>query len=207
MLSKSSIWVESASFYGGVKARASPFLVIGFDTEYKSPSNSFDRQDLEAGLGRNTLLSYQVHCKLYDPNEPNSSEWGGIIYPADGSLDNRLSLAEVLTFAVWKGISTGAVKAVPQMVYLVGHFTRADAPAFSDFQSLTQMMSSVRNTFLSIDGHISVDLPCADGCKVPLKVLLRDTMLLTPAASKGLKALGELVGQPKIDLDPDPVKD
>jgi hypothetical protein len=199
--------VESANFYGGVKARASPFLVIGFDTEYKSPSNSFDRQDLEAGLGRNTLLSYQVHCKLYDPNEPNSSEWGGIIYPADGSLDNRLSLAEVLTFAVWKGISTGAVKAVPQMVYLVGHFTRADVPAFSDFQSLTQMMSSVRNTFLSIDGHISVDLPCADGCKVPLKVLLRDTMLLTPAASKGLKALGELVGQPKIDLDPDPVKD
>jgi hypothetical protein len=90
---------------------------------------------------------------------------------------------------------------------LVGHFTRADIPAFSDFQTLTQMMSSVRNTFLSIDGYIAIDIPCADGSLVPLKVLLRDTMLLTPAASKGLKALGELVGQPKIDLDPDPVKD
>ena len=159
--SKSPIWVESVNFYGGVKARNSPFLVIGFDTEYKTPSESFDRQDLEAGLGRNILLSYQVHCKLYDPNIPNCSEWGGICYPEDGSIDNRLSLAEVLTFAIWKGISTGAVKAVPQMVYLVGHFTRADVPAFSDFQNLTQMMSSVRNTFLSIDGHISVDIPCA----------------------------------------------
>ncbi|OYU00704.1 MAG: hypothetical protein CFE36_14485 [Sphingomonadaceae bacterium PASS1] len=137
----------------------------------------------------------------------DSREWGGICYPADGSVDNRLSLSEILTFAIWKGVSTGAVKAVPQALYLVGHFTRADVPALSDFQNLTQMMSSVRNTFLSIDGHIAVDIPCADGSTVPLKVLLRDTMLLTPAASKGLKALGELVGQPKIELDPDPAKD
>ena len=207
MLSKSPIWVESSNFYGGVNSRGLPFLVIGFDTEYKTPSDPFDRQGLEAGLGRNTLLSYQVHCKLYDSNLPDCSEWGGILYPEDGSIDNRLSLTEVLTFAISQGIATGAVKAVPQMIYLVGHFTRADVPAFSDFKNLTQMMSSVRNTFLSIDGHIAVDIPCSDGSMVPLKILLRDTMLLTPAASKGLKALGELVGQPKIDLDPDPAKD
>lgn len=207
MLSKSRIWVESNNFYGGAKYRGLPFLVIGFDTEYKTPTDSFDRQDLQAGLGRNAILSYQVHCKLYDPNFPDCVEWGGIWYPEDGSIDNRLSLSDLLTFAIWKGVSTGAVDAVPQSIYLVGHFTRADVPAFSDFQNLTQMMSSVRNTFLSIDGYIAVDIPCADGNTVPLKVLLRDTMLLTPAASKGLKALGELVGQPKITLHPDPAKD
>lgn len=207
MLSKSSIWVESGNFYGGFKSKGLPFLVVGFDTEYKTPANAFDRQSLELGLGRNSILSYQVHCKVYDNNLPDCSEWGGIIYPEGGSIDNRLSLTEVLTFAISQGIATGAVKAVPQMIYLVGHFTRADVPAFSDFKNLTQMMSSVRNTFLSIDGHIAVEIPCKDGPRVPLKVLLRDTMLLTPAASKGLKALGELVGQPKIDLDPDPAKD
>jgi uncharacterized protein YjiS (DUF1127 family) len=184
-----------------------PFLVIGFDTEYKTSAEAIDREDLEQGLGRNTILSYQVHCKLYDDNKSDAVEWGGIIYPADGSVDNRLSLAELLTFAIWRGVSTGAVDAVPQSIYLVGHFTRADVPAFSDFQTLTKMMSSVRNTFLSIDNHIAVDLPCRDGDTVPMKVLLRDTMLLSPAASKGLKALGELVGQPKIDLDADPAKD
>ena len=207
MLSKSSIWVESDNFYGGIKSRGMPFLVIGFDTEYKTLDEPVDREGLEQGLGRNTILSYQVHCKIYDDSNLVASEWGGIIYPDDGSVDNRLSLADLLTFAVWKGVSTGAVQAVPQSIYLVGHFTRADVPAFSDFQTLTKMMSSVRNTFLSIDNHIAVDLPCRDGGTVPMKILLRDTMLLSPAASKGLKALGELVGQPKIDLDPDPAKD
>jgi hypothetical protein len=207
MLSKSPIWVYSSNFYGGIKSRGMPFLVIGFDTEYKTPQTDFDREFLNQGLARNTILSYQIYCKVYDDNNTVVVEWGGIIYPSDGSVDSRLSLSDLLKFAIWKGVSTGAVQAVPQSIYLVGHFTRADVPAFSDFQSLTQMMSSVRNTFLSIDNHIAVDLPCDDGGTVPLKVLLRDTMLLTPAASKSLKALGELVGQPKIDLDPDPIRD
>lgn len=205
--SKSSIWVDRKNFYGSNNLRSGPFLVIGFDTEYKTPPDPFDRHELIEGLGRNSILSYQVHCKLYDPQVPDCEEWGGIYYPKDGSIDNRLSLSQLLTFAVWRGVSTGVVNAVPQMIYLVGHFTRADVPAFSDFQNLTQMMSSVRNTFLSIDSHIAVDIPCRRGGVVSLKVLLRDTMLLTPAASKGLKALGELVGQPKIDLDPDPATD
>ncbi|CAN1503876.1 hypothetical protein MCEREM21A_00582 [Sphingomonadaceae bacterium] len=117
MLSKSPIWVESSNFYGGVNSRGLPFLVIGFDTEYKTPSNSFDRQGLESGLGRNRILSYQVHCKLYDANLPDCSEWGGICYPEDGSIDNRLSLTDLLTFAISQGIATGAVKAVPQMIW------------------------------------------------------------------------------------------
>ena len=216
-LSKSCIWVESNNFYRANKKgirrsksdsnTSSPFLIIGFDTEYKTPSNPLQRWELEEGYGRNKILSYQVYCKLYDPSLPDQPEWGGICFPQDGEVDNRLSLSDILTFAVWKGVQSGVIESIPRMIYLVGHFTRADFPAFADFKNLTQMMSSVRNTFLSIDGHIEVKIPCEDGDEVPVKVLVRDTMLLTPAASKGLKALGELVGQPKIDLDPDPVKD
>lgn len=216
VLSKSYIWVESNNFYRaneksrkrkGEPKSSSPFLIIGFDTEYKTPSNPLQRWELEEGYGRNKILSYQVYCKLYDPSIPDQPEWGGICFPQDGEVDNRLSLPDILTFAVWKGVQSGVIESIPRMIYLVGHFTRADFPAFSDFQDLTQMMSSVRNTFLSIDRYIDVKIPCEDGDEVPVKVLVRDTMLLTPAASKGLKALGELVGQPKIDLDPDPAKD
>ena len=208
-LSKSCIWVESNNFYRAIKKRrksksepqsSGPFLIIGFDTEYKTPSNPLQRWELEEGYGRNKILSYQVYCKLYDPSHPDQPEWGGICFPQDGEVDNRLSLSDILTFAVWRGVQSGVIESIPRMIYLVGHFTRAVFPAFSDFKNLTQMMSSVRNTFLSIDRNIEVKIPCEDGDEVPVKVLVRDTMLLTPAASKGLKTLGELVGQPKICL-------
>lgn len=208
-LSKTPIWVERDDFYGGVGRgrQAEPFMVIGFDTEYKTPEKPLTNDEIRAGLAKNLILSYQVYCKVYDPANPDapSPEWGGVCFPNDDG--ERLSLADVIMYAVWCGVRNGTVERVPTRIYLVGHFTRADIPAFSDFQDLTQMMSSVRNTFLSIDGHIALtyDFPNGDG--VDLKILLRDTMLLTPAASKGLKALGELVGQEKISLDPDPAKE
>ena len=221
-LSKSYIWVERGNFYceeerckknkkKGKKKKSSSgkFLIIGFDTEYKTRGEAFERHELQEGIGRNEILSYQVHCKLHDPDQPEAQEWGGICFPEDGSVDNRLSLKDLISFAIWKGINSGAVSVVPTRIYLVGHFTRADIPAFSDFQSLTKMMSAVRNTFLSIDGFIPVDFTFeeGEGEKVTVEILLRDTMLLTPAGSKSLRALGELVGLQKIQLDPDPKKD
>lgn len=209
-LSKTPIWVERDDFYGGADRRrkaSEPFMVIGFDTEYKTPEQPLSNDQIRAGLAKNQILSYQVYCKLYDPaaGDAATPEWGGVCFPnGDGE---RLSLADVIMFAVASGVRNGTVKAVPTRMYLVGHFTRADIPAFSDFQDLTQMMSSVRNTFLSIDGHIGLTYDFPDGDHVDLKILLRDTMLLTPATSKGLKALGELVGQEKITLDPDPDKE
>lgn len=220
-LSKSYIWVERGNFYcddipnkkrrgkNKSKSPSDKFLIIGFDTEYKTRGEAFERHELMEGLGRNEILSYQVYCKLHDPDQPEAQEWGGICFPEDGSVDNRLSLKDLISFAIWKGISSGAVSLVPTRVYLVGHFTRADIPAFKDFQTLTKMMSAVRNTFLSIDGFIPVDFIFDDGEDDPItvEILLRDTMLLTPAGSKSLRALGELVGVEKIQLDPDPKKD
>ena len=79
--SKSYIWVESNNFYRanekirkrkGEPKSSSPFLIIGFDTEYKTPSNPLQRWELEEGYGRNKILSYQVFCKLFLYNTLNT---------------------------------------------------------------------------------------------------------------------------------------
>lgn len=210
VLSKSTIWVESSNFYGvntkkKNKNKISEYLIIGFDTEFKSPDNALRNEQVKDGEAKNLILSYQVHCKIFDPANPNQNEWSGICYPENGE---RYSLSDMIIFSIWKGVQDGKIKSVPRTIYLVGHFTRADIPAFSDFQDLTMLMSSVRNTFLSIDGHIPVEIefPGTEE-NVELRVLIRDTMLLTPAASKSLQALGELVGVDKIKLDSDEMQD
>ena len=69
-LSKTPIWVERDDFYGGADRRrkaSEPFMVIGFDTEYKTPEQPLSNDQIRAGLAKNQILSYQVYCKLYDP--------------------------------------------------------------------------------------------------------------------------------------------
>jgi hypothetical protein len=210
IFSKSSIWVECDNFYGEVKYRSknkiTDYLIIGFDTEFKSPELDWivdkdnPKEAKTEAQTKNTILSYQVHCKIFDPEQSDQSEWCGICYPEKGQ---RYTLSDIIIFSIWKGVSEGKIKCVPRTIYIVGHFTRADIPAFSDFTDLTMLMSSVRNTFLSIDGHIPVEIEFPDNQKVELKVLIRDTILLTPAASKSLMALGELVDVKKIKLDQD----
>jgi hypothetical protein len=211
-LSKCSIWVERKNFYGDGKPAkrkkgdkvhpAGNFMIIGFDTEFKTPNAPLSRDDIKDGLGKYTVISYQVHGKIF--KDGGETEFYGICYP-DGQ--QRLSLGEVLIFAFWSAVQTGYADVFPNKMYLVGHFTRADCPAFSDFRSLTDVISNVRNTFLSIDQYIPIRFKFDDGSMTLMQVRLRDTMLLTPAASKSLRALGELVGVEKVVLDPDPDKE
>lgn len=203
IFSKSPIWVERENFYGEKHSRDDDrYLIIGFDTEYKTPDDELTPQDIKSGAGKYKVISYQFHCSIYDPGQPDAVEWSGICYPEG---DDRLSLADLLTFAFHQGISTGAVEKLPNKVYLAGHFTRADFPAFKDFQTVSKLIGSVRATFLSIDNHIPIQYWFPDDGPVKIDVVLRDTMLLTPATSKSLRALGDLVGVPKVVLDDDPV--
>ena len=199
-LSKSTVWAETKNFYGGEPSE-DVFLIVGYDTEFKSPKG-LSRDDIAAGKAKYEVLSYQVYCKLVDPSRPDAPEWGGVFYPAKGS---RLKFADLITFAVWKGVSSGKVNAVPRNILLVGHFTRADMPALFDFGELAQRFESVRNTFVTLK-EIKLEYPFADA-PVDLSVSLRDTMLLTAAGAKSLKAIGDLVGVPKITLSADPAEE
>ena len=204
-LRKSDVWVYKDNFYGVDEEPNDAFLVIGFDTEFKSPSGAVTRDDIKGGNAKYEVLSYQVWCKLYDESQPDAKEWGGVCYPT--AKGERLTLEQVVTFALWKGINSKSANRFPNTIYLVGHFTRADIPAFADFKSLTEFMSSVRNTFLTIEKHIPIEFKFLDDEPTTLSIIIRDTMLLTPATSKSLATLGDIVGQPKIVLDPDPAKE
>ena len=205
-VNKSRIWVESSDFSCDAKLDGSfpgkddgSFVYIGFDTEYKTPGKEFTGDEIRAGDAKYRVLSYQFHCKTSE-----GAEWLGICCPEG---NERISLGEFIVFALSKGVRKGHVLKLPQKIFLVAHFSRADVPAFSDFKTLPEWIASVRNTFITIDGYLPVQIDFGDGTKIGLKVILRDTMLLSPGTSKSLAALGDLVGQKKLVLDPDKAKE
>ena len=152
--SESSIWVERKNFYGHSKSDPNDaYIIVGFDNEFKTPNKPVDSDTLKSGQAKYTVLSYQVHCAVYDPAQPDAREWSAICYPEVGE---RIKISDLLTLAFWKGTSSGCVHTVPTRVYFVGHFTRADIPAFADFKDLSEQISAVRSTFTSITKHISV---------------------------------------------------
>lgn len=206
--SKRCLWVERGDIYcfskddsdsdfSEEKSDASPYLLVGFDTEFKTPSEALTPAEVkESGKARSLILSYQFHAKT-----STGIEWTGICCPEG---DERITLQDFMIFVFGTGARTHNIRNIPTNVYLVGHFTRADIPAFANFQELTKYMSAVRSTFVTTNDHFqSIGITCVDGEAIKLKVFLRDTMLLTPQSSKSLKALGELVGVDKVELAPD----
>ena len=187
---------------GGRTARTEtdePYLIIGFDTEFKTPDYRVNKDQIVAGEAKYRVLSYQFHAKTTDGRELQ-----GICCPEG---DDRMSLGAFLVFALGLGVQDHGFTDLPTKIYLVGHFTRADIPAFADFKDLTAYMSNVRNTFVSIDTSTNITIEHVEGeADTVLRVLIRDTLLLTPQASRSLKEIGKLVGHQKLELDPDPAK-
>lgn len=181
------------------KIKDTSYLIIGFDTEFKAPDEAITREEIREREAKYEVLSYQFHCKTHE-----GVEWQGISIPERGY---RMSLGEFIVFCLGKGISENKIKKIPLKIYLAGHFTRADIPAFSDFKDLQQLISAVRNTFMSVDQYIPLKIKTSRKKGATVSIFLRDTMVLSPGSSKSLEALGELVGREKIRLDPDKQKE
>lgn len=172
-----------------------PYLIVGFDTEFKGPDEAMTRVEIKGGDAQYSVLSYQFHCRLQ-----SGEQWSGVGCP---DHDKRISLGQFLVFALGSRIKSRTAARLPTTIYLIGHFTRADVPAFSDFKDIQSYVSAVRNTFVSIDNCIHLNVEFGRKSPVSLRIYLRDTMLLTAGSTKSLAALGELVGRPKIVLGPD----
>jgi hypothetical protein len=83
---------------------------------------------------------------------------------------------------------------------LAVHFSRADLASFADFKGLRTSFDGIRGTFASVKRPTVRDLRMPNGARVPVSITLYDTRLLSPAGSGSLKALGDLLGRPKLTL-------
>jgi hypothetical protein len=87
--SKSFIWVESNDFYcfsqgdsenSGKSHEPAPYLLVGFDTEFKTPSVPLSPTEVkEEGKARSLILSYQFHAKMNRPGFQGGSTKPGAI--------------------------------------------------------------------------------------------------------------------------------
>ncbi|WP_162783640.1 DNA polymerase [Devosia naphthalenivorans] len=176
------------------------YLLVGFDTEYQSiaPVSQDKIDDCEA---HNEVLSYQFWVKKLhaDPDTPAQESNGVIIPNGDG---DRISMAEFFVAAIGTFASEHPSELLPSDVILVGHFTRADLPAFSDFrENAKEFFSNVRNTFVSLNAEQRIEIADNEtGEMAEFAVKLRDTLLLAPANAKSLADIGEIVGLPKLVL-------
>lgn len=175
--------------------KRSEFLVLGFDTEYQSPQETFETKEIKKGKAKYEVLSYQFHAI-----NSNGVEWSGIAIPNDG---DRLSFTDFIVYA----LSLGARKKqqVPKTIILVAHYNRADLPAFEDRKQVFWRLQNVRNSLVSASAPVSLKVSFDDGDEKPvdLSVYVRDTILLAPAGRKSLAEIGRLIERVKIRLSED----
>lgn len=208
--SKTTIWVEEEDFYCSNvgKPKSSKFsqrvpddyIIVGFDTEFKSPAVALTREQIASGLGKYKVLSYQFYAKTFK----KGLEWSGICCPEN---NERISIKDFLILLYGIAAREHGYKNLPTTIYLVGHFTRADLPAFSDFRDHLNYLSNLRNTFVSGYNPLNIRLFETDTFSdtdpyhsIEIKIVIRDTMLLTPQTSKSLSLIGDLLDIPKIEL-------
>jgi hypothetical protein len=177
-------------------------LLLSFDTEYyKDP--------VDEG---NCILSYQYVFGSGDLE--NSIK--GIIYPENMKKSGRISFDDFLVEVIEDGLLKGIIDSWPTDIILCAHFLRADLFTFKDaFTNIKTKIKGIRKTVASLDDPYGVDLEAVmktridkealklwstSGNDYHLNVTFYDTMLLAPAGYQSLKAVGELVGVPKLEI-------
>ena len=171
------------------------YIIVGFDTEYQTTKETFTVKDVKAGLARYEVLSYQFFAI-----EPTGREWSGIAIPDNGK---RMSLTQFVVFVLAKGASEGYC--LPKKIVLVGHFNKADFPAFEDRSQVFWHTKNIRNSLITVGAAIPVQVAFADGQDpLDVKIDVRDTMQFAPKGSKSLAKLGDLIGVSKLTLAENP---
>ena len=202
-------------------------LIVGFDTEYVAPesvkySKAVPRPDLKNDPPKgNTALSYQYYAILATPRGDFIKKWKGILY-VDHSKGERISRADLMTAVYSKGFQDKDILQLPYSVILVGHYTKADLPMFSDFETFKNCIDAVRRSFITVvhdkkfaevhlldeNGNVyEEEIPETNTVKKKtVYVLLRDTYLLCPTLKRSLKAIGSLIGKHKIEIPKEKIR-
>ena len=180
-------------------------LLVGFDTEYVAPPTiKYEKDKPKPNLkdmdpAQNRVISYQYYAILPSPTGESIKEWSGIIYPEQGK---RISRGQLMSAVYSKALEDKTILKLPRSVILVGHYTKADLPGFSDFKDFKSRIDAVRRSFITVIHDPEFEGVHLEDEKGPIDkkvfILLRDTYLLCPSLeSKSLKRIGDLVGLPK----------
>lgn len=161
------------------------------------------------------VLSYQYvattcHSATVVSDETNTIS--RIIYPKRGK---RLTLKNFIGQVIRHALAKKVITSVPEHIYLVAHFIRADLGCFAEFFTDPSIqVQGVRNTLVTTTHPYEVaqeellgkmsswqEVRVYDNNHNAKKVKVRfiDTQLLTPNQS-GLACLGEMVGLPKLAI-------
>ena len=118
-------------------------LTIGFDTEFKQISEE-----------QNFVLSYQYYAEVGSPNTEVFKHYEGILF----SDNERLNLTDFVHWVLSEGIKKVKLKALPQKIYLVCHFSVVDVSLFADFNQFKNQIDNVRRTFVSSKNGVNLFL-------------------------------------------------
>jgi hypothetical protein len=177
--------------------RNTDYLILGFDTEYQSLKDEFTNEEVQQGLGKYEVLSYQFYAI-----NAKGGEWGAIAIPDEG---RRLSFAQSIVYALAKGVQGGAVRQVPKSIVLVGHYNRADLPAFDDRDQLFWRLNNVRQSLTNRGAPIKVRVQFSEDENdySTINIYVRDTINLSAANRRSLAQIAPLVGLKKLKLSDD----
>jgi hypothetical protein len=175
-------------------------LYIGFDTEYKNLKEVIDQKEEDSK--KNLYLSYQFTARW------RGQTWENVGFPKE---NHRLSMVE---FICWVLSECPLFKddpnlKLPQSIFLVCHYSRADLPSFREFfeKKSRSNFVNLRRTIVTSNQGAPIKLPIIFRGQMSLvKVGIRDTYLLAPSTAKSLDALGQLIGSHKLSLSDDDFK-
>lgn len=171
------------------------YLIVGFDTEYQQVHEYLDAASVREGKAKYEPLSYQFYAI-----SNTGATWSGIAIPPDGE---RMSLSDFIVFVLAMGAEHCSF--LSQNIILVGHFNKADLPAFTERKTILRRLTNVRNSFISSNVPVRLRLKFSEEADdhANLAIYVRDTMLLAPAGKKSLAELGKMIGIQKVRLADD----
>lgn len=166
------------------------YVILGFDTEYQQLEQNFTQKDVREKKAKYDVLSYQFYAINH-----LGEEWSGLIVPEH---NKRIPLTDLIIYALAKGAEQHC--SISKNVVLVGHYNKADIPAFDDRQKLFFHFKNIRNSLVTLGHPVRMTVCFNEETQVDLNIHLRDSILLAPASHQSVLKLGELIEVPKIHL-------
>lgn len=185
-------------------------LVIGVDTEFVRADSLQHANTLSArvvdslGGKGNSVLCYSA--AIHAPSTGRRAS--AVLHTAGPGYRHRIGFSTFMGACVKAAVDGGlidpeavarACKDEKLSIIVVGHFTRADLPGFKDFHRLKRLFDGIRKTYASIQRPAVMDIKPL-GRRIPASIALVDTALIAPANARSLKALGNTLGFPKLEI-------